>query len=171
MEAKSIENFDKHFKYALSISKIQFCESSPYFTYEDLRQECYVVYHISKEDDGRAYKSYITTRLVGAIKDYQRKVLKIKRRSPNAPNNLNNVDIDDLSNILETKKEVNCDAEQIAGESLGNGFLTIKEKQLFILYFIEDLKLAEITDIVDFSTVTLSHWKVSLCNKLKNRYL
>ena len=184
MEKKSFENFEKHFVKALFVSRVRFFGESSFFTERDLRQECYLTYHRAKEDNGdRSYDSYINTRLIGAIWDYRRKILKLRRR-PGCPTNMdnislatpvrnygrNNYEIVTLEDTLKSEQTINFDLEIMTEEILSNGLLTGIEKKFFTYYLIDDLKLKEVATIFGYSPTLMSIWKKEILIKLKERY-
>jgi len=178
---KNLKDFDKYFGIALHKSRI--IMDYNLLTIEDLKQECYILYdRMGESTNDKTYSSYVIGRLIGAILDYRRKVLKTR----NYPNNTHNVSLNDpvfpsvdengkhSKPFKEVLKESNNEriikAENIASEVMNDPEFTWKEKEFFDLFFIQDINSPKIAEIWGTSQPMVSNYKTKVEKKLRKKY-
>lgn len=179
---KNLKDFDKYFGIALHKSKIKMDYNL--FTIEDLKQECYITYDRMEEStNDESYPYYVIGRLVGAILDYRRRVLRIRTY----PNYTCNVSINDpffpgvnkegkkyKITVEETltgpNNKKNIEAENIASEVMNDPKFNWKEKEFFDLFFIQDINSPRIAKIWGVSEPMVSNYKTKVEKKLRKKY-
>ena len=187
---KNLKDFDKYFGIALHKSKIKMDYNL--FTFEDLKQECYIIYDRMEESiNDESYPYYVIGRLTGAILDYRRRVLKLRTY----PNYTCNVSINEpavklnkcskkgfftffngpdlsIEEILpeQTNNERNIEAEDIASEVMNDPKFHWKEKEFFDLFFIQDINSPRIAKIWGVSEPMVSTYKTKVEKKLRKKY-
>lgn len=187
---KNLKDFDKYFNLALHRSKIKLDYNM--ITIEDLKQECYILYdRMNESTNDESYPVYVIGRLVGAIIDYRRKVLKTR----NYPNLTHNVSINEpaiklnkfskkgfftffngpdlsIEEILpeQNNNERNLEAENIASEVMSDPKFNWKEKEFFDLFFIQDINSPQIAKIWGVSEPMVSTYKTKVEKKLRRKY-
>ena len=176
---KNLELFQICFTKAFNITGLA---DNFMLTYEDLRQECYIVFDRAKEcTNEKTYATYITGRLIGAIRQYRRKILKTRKwidgrfeSINNLPNNTHNISLDlyegETRELQSTEMADYLGADIIVEAVLSNGLFNENEKTYFSLSFIENMKDVEIAERRMVSQGRISQIKKSVYTKLRARY-
>ena len=181
---KNIRNFEKFFNISVIKSKIRI--DTKFFTYNDLYNHCYIVYHRSKKcDDPKTYKGYIVQRLTGAILDYLENVLRTKNKKRGKPSYLNNVSIENpiyvenkdstkitIEDTLQSPDNTRIEeANLIVREVMENPtLLTHKQKEFFVRYYINDFTQKQIVQIMKVTSGRVCQISALIRSKLRNYY-
>ena len=175
---KNIEEFNKFFRIAFTKSGIKIDNNM--LMIDDLRQDCYLIYHKIKCNNKETYQSYAIHRLIGAIRDYRRFVLKSRNKTnyvihiksmetPVTSNGESNRQtIGDL--LPDEDQEINYEAERIAQLVMTNPIFNWKEREFFDLYFIQDITSPKIAKIWNCCQPTISVYKSKVEKKIRSLY-
>jgi len=155
-------------------------------TYEDLRQNCWIVFAGAKECTNKnTYTAYITRRLIWAIKDYRSKILKTRIEwvdgKQKSVDRRPHISLDNEEEIIEFRSTEDSDysgSDLIIEDVMSNGIFNDcnhgppnqREKVYFKLSFLDDLSDKEIADHQGVSIQRISYIKKKVYSKLRSRY-
>lgn len=185
MRKKNIDEFNKFFRIAFVRSKINLDQNM--IMLDDLKQECYLVYYRMKDStNDKTYQSYAINRLIGAIRDYRRYVLK-SRNKINYVIHIKSLEkpifsvskkhhkissSDDMNltigdTISAENQESNIEAERIANFVMTDSIFNNREREFFDYYFIQDINSPGIAKLWNCSEAAVSLWKSKVEKKLR----